>query len=67
MTLVELQAERDRIVKSIGYTRKTFGDRSVEYSNASAALVLIDAEIAKVNAVATGNTWRGTLATFSND
>lgn len=69
MTLVELQARRDEIVKAIGITRETFGARSVEYADAAKALEVLDAEIRTATAAAaspgTANTWRGTYATFA--
>jgi hypothetical protein len=48
MTIEELQAKRDEIVKCIGTIRVTYGERSVEFSKQSEALALIDAEIARL-------------------
>ncbi|MEZ5398617.1 MAG: hypothetical protein R2729_03045 [Bryobacteraceae bacterium] len=50
LTLSELQARRDDIVKSAGITKQTFGDRSVEYGDAVRALAVIDREIATLSA-----------------
>lgn len=49
MTLLELQAKRDEIVKSIGVVRAQHGDYSVEYADAQKALALIDSEISRAS------------------
>jgi len=48
MTLEELQARREEILKTIGVYRVQFGERSVQYSDQTKALSAIDAEIAKL-------------------
>ena len=48
MTLTELQAKRDDILKSAEIARITFSDRSIEYARQKDALELIDREIAKL-------------------
>jgi len=48
MTLEELQARREEILKTIGVYRVQFGERSVQYSDQTKALAAIDAEIAKL-------------------
>lgn len=69
MTLAQLQAKRDEIIARVGVAQKTFGERSVQYSDAAAALALLDGEIqaAAVIESGTGNVWRGAFATFRND
>lgn len=52
MTLAELQARRDEIVRTLGTTRVQFGERSVEYGRQKEALELIDREIAKLTQAA---------------
>lgn len=53
LTLEQLQAQRDDIVRSIGIARQQFGERSIEYSRAQDALAAIDAEIARVQGART--------------
>jgi len=48
MTLEELQAQREDILKTIGVYRVQFGERSVQYSDQAKALAAIDAEIARL-------------------
>ncbi|MGE5597629.1 MAG: hypothetical protein ACM3S1_16520 [Hyphomicrobiales bacterium] len=48
MTLEELQARRDEIVRTIGTIRVGHGDKSVEFSRQQDALAAIDAEIARL-------------------
>jgi len=68
MTVPELQAQRDQILTRIGIVRQQFGDRSVEFSDAKAALALIDAEISKATAAAqTLATPRTSYVQFSDD
>lgn len=68
MTLVELQAKRESIIRSIGVARESFGERSVEYADAEKALALIDVEIRSATAASapagTPNVYRGTTAIF---
>ena len=48
MTLEELQAKREEILKAIGIARVQFGDRSLQYvEDKKRELSLIDEEIAK--------------------
>ena len=48
MTLEELQAKREEILKAIGIARVQFGDRSLQYvEDKKRELALIDEEIAK--------------------
>jgi hypothetical protein len=54
MTLVELEAKRTEILNRLGIVRASKGDQSVEYSEASKALAVIDSEIARLNAAAEG-------------
>ena len=51
MTLEELLAKREDILKSIGILRVQFGERSVQYSDQARALAAIDAEIARLQQV----------------
>jgi hypothetical protein len=55
MTLIDLQTKRDEILMSVGVARETFGDRSVEYSDAKKALDLIDSEISRVTNTDSGS------------
>jgi hypothetical protein len=48
MTLAELQAHRDEIVRSLGVTRVQFGERSVEYGRQKEALEIVDRELARL-------------------
>lgn len=49
MTLEQLQAKRDEILKAIGIARVIFADRSVEYTaDKEKELAVIDAEIARL-------------------
>src|SRR3989304_3061745 len=51
MTLEELQAKREEILKAIGIARVQFGDRSLQYvEDKKRELALIDEEIAKAAA-----------------
>lgn len=55
LTLTELQAKRDRIIKSVGITRQQTGDQSIAFPEDKAKeLALIDAEIAKLEASTAG-------------
>jgi hypothetical protein len=66
MTREELQAKRDEILSRINESRIAFGDRSVEYSEASKALAVLDAEIARVDAAsASSSRFRTSFVTFS--
>jgi len=68
MTLAALQTKRDEILQQIGVVRQSFGERSVEFSDAKKALEVLDAEIAK--ATVAGKTTampRTSFASFSND
>ena len=57
MTIAELQAKRDRILKSIGISRQQSADQSIAYTeNKGKELALIDAEIARLEAEAAGTT-----------
>lgn len=68
MTLIQLQTKRDEILASIGVTRDTFGDRSVEYSDATKALSLIDAEISRTTNPAPGSgRFRTSYISFSRE
>ena len=51
MTLEDLLAKREDILKSIGILRVQFGERSVQYSDQARALAAIDAEIARLQQV----------------
>ena len=51
MTLADLQAQRDKIVKTLGIARVQFGERSIEYARQSEALQAIDREIARLTAL----------------
>ena len=48
MTLVELQQQRDEIVRTLGVARIQFGERSIEYARQAEALQAIDREIARL-------------------
>lgn len=48
MTLTELQAKREEVLRSLGLTRVQFGERSIEYARQAEALAAIDREIAKL-------------------
>jgi hypothetical protein len=63
MTLEELQAKREQILKTLGIYRATFGDRSVEYSDAQKALNVIDNEIAAADPAGVSNS-RTTYGSF---
>lgn len=65
MTITELQAKRDEILSQCNIARAGTGDKSVEFTEASRALALIDAEIARVTAGSRPS--RCTLATFPSD
>lgn len=65
MTITELQTKRDEILKRVGVSRAQFGDKSVQYGEAKAALEVIDAEISKLNAPT--STARVSYASFSDD
>ena len=55
MTLDELQAKREELLKAIGIARVQFGDRSLQYvADKERELALIDAEIARVQAKTSG-------------
>ena len=54
MTLEELEIKRTQILNRIGVASVSFGDRSVQYSEATKALAVIDAEIARLTADAAG-------------
>lgn len=62
MTLIELQAKRDELVKALGYQAVRTGENSVQYFNIEKAIASLDREIAK----ASGSASRRTVATFSN-
>lgn len=47
MTIEELQARREEILKTIGIYKVQFGERSVQYADQAKALAAIDAEIAR--------------------
>ena len=56
MTLDELQAKREELLKAIGIARVQFGDRSLQYvADKERELALIDAEIARVQAKTRGS------------
>lgn len=63
MTLEELQARREEILKRIGIARASFGERSVEYSDAQKALAVLDSEIEKLASEQAGKS-RTTYAIF---
>lgn len=67
MTVSELQVLRDAAFKNAIYSKKHFGDRSVEYTDAQKAVALYDAEIDKLNIASAGNKSRTTYACFRND
>lgn len=68
MTIPDLQAQRDQILTRIGITRQQFGDRSAEFSDAKAALALVDSEISKLQATAQqAATPRTSYVQFSDD
>jgi len=56
MTIDELRAKREEILKTIGVVRVQFGERSVQYADQEQALAAIDAEIARLEAA--GSTQR---------
>ncbi len=59
MTLQELQAKRDEILKSIGVARVQFADRSLEFvADKQKELALIDAQIAQATEAAGTKTVR---------
>ena len=65
MTLAELQTKREEILNNVGIARATYGDRSVEYSDAKKALELIDEEISYVTSGS--KTLSCTFAKFTKD
>jgi hypothetical protein len=48
MTLEELQAKRDEVLRSLGVVRVQYGERSVEFARQSDVLSAIDREIARL-------------------
>jgi hypothetical protein len=64
MTLEELEAKREEILRRIGIARASFGERSVEYSDAQKALEVLDAEIEKLAAAGRSGTGRTSYAIF---
>ena len=54
MTSVQLAAKRDAILAHCDVVRSSKGDRSVEYSEASKALKVLDQEIARATALEAG-------------
>jgi hypothetical protein len=55
MTLDELKAKRNRLLKTVGISRQEIGDQSVAYTGDWAKeLAILDAEIAKMEAQETG-------------
>ena len=66
MTIVELEAKRTEILNRIGIASASFGDRSVQYSDAVKALAVLDAEISRANAVADGGSrYRASYVSFT--
>jgi hypothetical protein len=49
MTLLELQAKREKILRSLGIARLQCGETSIEYRGQQDALAAIDREIAKLS------------------
>jgi hypothetical protein len=66
MTIEELQQKRDEVFARVNESRVSHGDKSVEYSEASKALSVLDAEIARLEAQsASSSSFRTSFATFS--
>ena len=67
MTISELQAKRDEVLKRLGIVQERYGERSVQYGDAKGALALLDAEIGRLQAAQAGvSTPKTSYATFSN-
>jgi hypothetical protein len=65
MTIEQLNVKRDEILTHVGEARVSFGDRSVEYADATKALAVIDAEIARTtNAEAGTGRFRTSFVSF---
>jgi ribosome-associated translation inhibitor RaiA len=62
LTVLQLQAKRDELVKALGIEVVRTGENSITYREIEKAIAAIDREIAK----ASGRTSRRTVATFSN-
>jgi len=54
MTSAELRAKRDKVLAHCDVVRVSKGDRSVEYSEASESLAVLDQEIARAEASEAG-------------
>ena len=54
MTSTQLRAKRDLILAHCDVVRASKGDRSVEYSEASKSLAVLDQEIARATALEAG-------------
>lgn len=66
MTREQLETKRTEILTTLGIASATFGDKSVQYSEASKALAVIDNELSRLDsATTTGSQFRTSFVSFT--